>query len=271
MRPTSSVEGAESLSSSEAGGFSPLDPFPEAAEALGAARLEQLVWAFLILGLVVRAIRYLLQFPLWPDETYLAHNYLDRGYLDLMRPLDFRQIAPILYLWVQKTSVTVLGFSEYSLRLYVFLCSVASLLLFRHLAKRLLRGTALLLAVGTFSVAYPLVRYAGEAKPYGSDLFVSLVLLTLVVQWWHHPQQRRWWWALGFALPLAILLSYPAAQHHEVAECLQVVFRFFPQRVDAVDHHHVGLGVCDEIEERLQFFFPDPGNFRDQPAVEGVQ
>jgi 4-amino-4-deoxy-L-arabinose transferase-like glycosyltransferase len=191
-------------------GFSLLDPFPEAARALGPQRVNQLIWAFLILGLVVRTIRYLLQFPLWPDETYLAQNYLDRGYLGLMRPLDFIQIAPILYLWVQKTFVTVLGFSEYSLRLYVFLCSLGTLFLFRHLAGRLLRGTALVLAVGVFAVAYPLIRYSAEAKPYGSDFFVSLVLLCLMIEWWRAPQQRRWWWALGLALPLGLLLSYPA-------------------------------------------------------------
>jgi 4-amino-4-deoxy-L-arabinose transferase-like glycosyltransferase len=112
----------------------------------------------------------------------VAHNYLDRGYLELLRPLDFRQVAPFVYLWVPKTFVSVLGFSEYSLRLYVFLCSVASLLVFRRLAGRVLQGTARLLAVGTFAVAYPLLRYSAEAKPYGSDFFVSLVLLTLAVE-----------------------------------------------------------------------------------------
>ena len=158
---------------------------------LGTQRLARIVWALIALGIVVRLVRYLLAFPLWPDETYLACNFLDRGYIELMKPLDFAQIAPLLYLWVQETFIRALGFSEYTLRLYVLLCGIGSLFVFRHLAGRLLRGTAFLLAVGTFSVAYPLVRHSAEAKPYGSDMFVSLVLLALAVEWARRPQQRR--------------------------------------------------------------------------------
>ena len=153
--------------------ISPLDPFPAAAESMTPQRIQRIIWGFLLLGIAVRAVRFLLCFPLWPDEAYLAHNYLDRGYFDLLKPLDFIQIAPILYLWVQKTFVNLFGFSEYSLRLYSLLCGVASLFVFRYLAGRLLRGTALVLAFAVFAVAYPLVRYSGEAKPYGGDMLVA--------------------------------------------------------------------------------------------------
>jgi 4-amino-4-deoxy-L-arabinose transferase-like glycosyltransferase len=188
----------------------PLDPFPEAAELLGPERLGQIVWAFIALGIAVRLIRYLLRLPLWPDEAYLAHNYLDRGYLDLTRPLDFIQIAPLLYLWVQETFVKVFGFCEYSLRLLPLLCGISSLFLFRHLAGRLLRGTALLVTVATFAVAYPLIRHSADAKPYGSDVFVTMVLLTLTVEWCRRPQSLGWWLALTLAMPVAELMSYPA-------------------------------------------------------------
>ena len=191
--------------------FSPLDPFAAAAETLTPERIRRILWAFLLLGIAVRAIRFLLCFPLWPDEAYLAHNYLDRSYLDLLKPLDFIQIAPILYLWVQKAFVSLLGFSEYSLRLYSLLCGIASLFVFRCLAGRLLRGTALVLALAVFAVAYPLVRYSGEAKPYGGDMLVSLILVTLAILWQEQPDKSRWWWALTLAMPLAVLLSYPVA------------------------------------------------------------
>ncbi len=191
--------------------FSPLDPFSAAGTAIGPDRLARIVWAFLALGILVRAIRYLLDFPLWPDEAYLAHNFLDRNYLELLKPLDFGQVAPLLYLWIQKAAVTVGGFSEYSLRLFAFAGSIASLFLFRQLATRLLQGLARLLAIGTFAVAYPLVRYAAEAKPYGSDMLVALGLLVLLVEWrLRHREQQRWSWAMALAMPLAVLLSYPA-------------------------------------------------------------
>ncbi len=192
-------------------GFTPLDPFPAAARIFGTDRLNQTVCALLVLGIVIRTIRYLLNFPLWPDEAYLAHNYLDRSFLELTQPLDYIQIAPILYLWLQHAILKLLGFSELTLRLSVFACSIGSLFLFRHLAGRLLQGSAYLLAFGTFAVAYPLTRYSAEAKPYGFDMFVSLALLTLTVEWYLAPDSRRWWWALTLALPLALPLSYPAA------------------------------------------------------------
>ena len=111
---------------------------------------------------------------------------------------------------MQKTVVAICGFSEYSLRLYAFLGSVASLLLFRHLAGRLLQGMARLMAIATFAVAYPLIRYSAEAKPYGSDMLVTLLLLVLLIEWRLGRARTRWFWALAVAMPVAILLSYPA-------------------------------------------------------------
>ena len=202
--------GKQTAAPNPADGFTPLDPFPAAAQWFGADRLAWIAWAFVGLGIAVRLVRFLLDFPLWPDESYLAHNYLDRGYLDLLRALDYGQVAPLLYLWVQKTVVTICGFSEYSLRLYAFGGSIASLLLFRHLAGKLLQGIARLMAIGTFAVAYPLVRYSAEAKPYGSDVLVTLVLLVLLTHWRVERQRTRWLWGLAVAMPVAVLLSYPA-------------------------------------------------------------
>jgi 4-amino-4-deoxy-L-arabinose transferase-like glycosyltransferase len=200
----------QARSGKAAGGFVPLDPFPAAAAMLGEVRLAQITWALIGLGVAVRLIRYLLNFPLWPDEAYLAHNYLDRGYLQLLQPLDYGQVAPLLYLWLQKTVVAVCGFSESSLRLTAVLGSIASLFLFRHLAGRLLDGVARLMAIGTFAVAYPLIRYAAEAKPYGTDMLVTLLLLVLLVEWRLDRAKTRWLWGLAAAMPIAVLLSYPA-------------------------------------------------------------
>ena len=187
-----------------------LDPFAGQAAALSARRLSQITWGLLILGIVARSIRYLLRFPLWPDEAFLSANFLERGYLDLMQPLDYGQVCPLLFLWVQLTFVKLLGFSEYTLRLFPFLCGIGSLFVFRYLAGRLLKGTALALAVGVFSVAYPLIRYSAEAKPYGCDMFVSLVLVTMAVGCAGAERKTRWLWALAAVAPIAVGLSYPA-------------------------------------------------------------
>jgi hypothetical protein len=188
----------------------PLDLFPGRAGPLSAEQIQRWMWFLIALGILARAFRYALRFPLWGDESYLSASLLDRGFLDLTRPLEYHQVCPLLYLWVQRALVKLLGFSEYTLRLWGFACSIASLLLFRWLARCVLRGTALLMAVGIFAVGYPGIRYAAEAKPYECDLAVALVLLTCAVRWWRRPESDRWLWVLAAVLPLALGLSYPA-------------------------------------------------------------
>lgn len=188
----------------------PLRLFPSRRDPLTPERVRQLVWLFLAVGVAARLARYLLRFPLWCDEGYLAVNLLDRGYLGLMEPLEYRQVAPLLFLWVELTAVKLLGFSEYSLRLFSLVCGLASLAVFRHLAGRLLQGTALVLAVGVFAVSYPCIRYSAEVKPYGSDALVALVLFALTVEWLRATERRGFLWAMAALMPLVVGLSYPA-------------------------------------------------------------
>lgn len=173
-------------------------------------RVRRLVWAFLLLGILARSVRYFLCFPLWDDECFLCFNFIDRGYMELLQPLQFHQVAPWLFLWIEATMVKLFGFSELILRLFPFLCSIGSLFLFRALVRRFLKGSALVLAIAVFAVAYPGIRYAGEAKQYASDLFVSLALLNLVVYWWQRPENTKPLWWLVAVMPIAISLSYPA-------------------------------------------------------------
>ena len=174
------------------------------------------ILAFVLLGLVARCVRYGLCFPLWEDECFLCVNLLGPGYEGvasfeaLTGPLQYRQMAPPLFLFAQLAAVKALGFNEWALRLLPFLCSVGGLLLFARLAVRLAPGRAATLAVGLFAVAYPGVRYAAEAKQYASDTLVALILLSLAVQW-RQTGRTRWLWAAAAFAPVAIGVSYPAA------------------------------------------------------------
>ncbi len=165
---------------------------------------------FVALGILVRGVRYLLNFPLWCDETMIGANFLDRGYADLFRPLDYRQVCPLLFLVIELTSVKLLGFSEMTLRLFPAICGIASVPLFRHFAGRILSGVPFLLAVAVFAVSGWPLRYVAEVKPYASDLFAALALLTLAVEWLREPGRTRWLWASAVAVPFAVALSYPA-------------------------------------------------------------
>jgi hypothetical protein len=190
--------------------FAPLARFRGEEGLLSPQAQRRWLLALLILGVVLRLTRYLLRFPLWEDEAMLSANLLDRGYRELLQPLHYCQVAPTLFLWTQLTIVKLLGFNEYALRLVPFLCGLGSLLLFRHVAGRLLQGISLVLAVGLFSVAYPMTRYAAEAKPYGCDLLVALAILALAMEWLRRPGRTRWLWCLTALVGPAVGYSFPA-------------------------------------------------------------
>ena len=168
------------------------------------------IWLFVGLGIAVRLLRYFVNYPIWHDEAFLAVNFWDRDYVDLLRPLDYGQVAPWLFLAIERTLVTWLGYSEPALRLFPTICSALSVPLHCHVAGRLLRGTPKLLAVAVFAVSFYPIRHGAEIKPYASDLLVALILLALALEWIRSPESSRWWWALTALVPILVAISYPA-------------------------------------------------------------
>jgi 4-amino-4-deoxy-L-arabinose transferase-like glycosyltransferase len=186
-------------------------PATEQRTSTPSARLiVHLTWGFVGLGVLLRLARYLLRFPLWADECFVAINFIDGDFADMLRPLRYSMVCPLLVLWSQLGVVKLLGFSELTLRLPATLASIGSLLLFRYLSGRLLQGWAWLLAVGIFAVSYYPIRHGCEVKPYAMDLLVALVLLTLAVEWLLARDRARWWWLLAAVMPLALGFSYTA-------------------------------------------------------------
>ncbi len=58
-------------------------------------------WVFVGVGLALRIVAYLLNFPLWWDEAFVAVNLLRRDYAGLLRPLDYGQVCPLVFLWAR--------------------------------------------------------------------------------------------------------------------------------------------------------------------------
>jgi hypothetical protein len=171
--------------------------------------VKQATWTFVGLGILLRLGRYAMDYPLWWDEAFVAVNFIRRGYLDLLRPLDYGQVCPILFLWVELAVTKLFGFSEWTLRLFPLACALVSVVLFRRLASRVVQGVPLLAAVAVFAVSYHPIRHAADVKPYASDLLASLALLTGALEWLRRPERAVWLWALAAIAPLAVALSHP--------------------------------------------------------------
>ncbi|HLJ93675.1 MAG TPA: glycosyltransferase family 39 protein [Gemmataceae bacterium] len=166
--------------------------------------------ALIALGVLWRTVRYLWRFPLWGDEAFVCLNFLDRGYRELIQPLRFHQVAPLLFLWGEATVYRWLGGSELALRLLPFLAGLGSLALFWRLAWRSLPPRGALLATGILAIAYYPVRHSCEAKPYAFDLLMALAILVPALSWLQEPYRWRWLLILTLLTPVALGLSYPA-------------------------------------------------------------
>lgn len=173
-------------------------------------RWDRLMLAFISLGLLARTVRYILQFPLWDDESFLCVSLYQCGFRELLEPLTRHQVAPFLFLWLEKAMVLLFGFNELSLRLIPFIVSIASIFLFALLVRRLLSGPTQVFCMAWFAVSYPGIRYAAEAKQYATDMFASLLLIVLTVEWLRRPGALKWFAGLIIWCPVAICLSLPA-------------------------------------------------------------
>jgi hypothetical protein len=147
------------------------------AWALRALRSSELLGIVICIGIALRVAQYLANRSLWIDETWLALNLLSRSFGHLTKPLDFSQGAPIGFLFAEKLVSSVLGFSEYALRLVPLLCGIASLIAFALVARRVLPKAVAPLAALLFAVADGLIYYSSELKPYAGDVTASIVLI----------------------------------------------------------------------------------------------
>ncbi len=173
-------------------------------------RFGRWMTAFIVVGLAWRALRYLLAFPVWGDEAFVAWNLLTRDFAGMTRPLEYSEFVPLLFMWVQLGVCRLAGFSEHALRLVPFLCGAGALLLFADFCRRTMRTPATAAAVGIFAVSYYLVRHGAEIKPYAGDAFAAALLLNLGWRVHERPSRGRWA-ALLIVAPTAMWWSYPSA------------------------------------------------------------
>jgi hypothetical protein len=161
-------------------------------------------------GVLWRTVRYVLQFPVWGDEAFICLNFLDRGYLDLLQPLRYGQVAPVLFLWSELAAYRVLGGSELALRLLPCLAGIGSLVLFWRWARQSVGPLAGVLGLSILAVSYYPVRHCCEIKPYSFDLCLSLAVLAPAAAWLRRPERSRPLAVLVVLVPLVVAGSYPA-------------------------------------------------------------
>ncbi len=138
--------------------------------------------ALVAAGIGVRVYQWALNRSLWLDEAYLAVNLVERDLVGLLRPLEYDQSAPYLFLAATDLLVSVFGYDERVLRLLPLVASSAALVLFWRLLARTAAPAVVPLGVGIFALSYPLVFYAQELKQYAVEVFLVVWVLYLLVR-----------------------------------------------------------------------------------------
>lgn len=170
---------------------------------------NRFVFYFLISsGIILRIFEFVVGRSLWEDEAKLALNIIERGYLDLMQPLRFFQVAPLPFLWTERFFFTIIPSPDYALRIFPLLCGIGMLYPLWYLVRKATKSEALALWTLAFAAFNPFsVYYAVEIKQYSSDLFLAILLPALYFKATELPSEKRKWLLILTAIP-AMFFSY---------------------------------------------------------------
>lgn len=169
--------------------------------------LNILFFLVLVLGLYLRFYQYLMGRSLWEDEAHLALNFITRDYSELLKPLDYIQAAPPVFLLTVKAFTHGWGNNEYALRALPFLSSILTLPLFYYILLSLTRSKiAALTGFLPFAVNIAVIYYSSELKTYELDVATFLLMTYLSIS--KHPfvTGRRNLW-LGIAGCICLMYS----------------------------------------------------------------
>jgi hypothetical protein len=217
---------------------------PETGREQGSAggwlgfRYKRWLWILCAGGIAARLQQYLFNRSLWLDESLMALNLLHRSFAQLAKPLDYQLVAPLAWLFAEKSCSLLFGPSELAFRLVAVLGGSLAMVLLALLAWRLVAPRAALVAVGLFALSPPLIYYSSELKPYGSDsaacallwllgfwalrerlTAIKVVVLSLAgaaLLWFSHP-------ILFVAGGLAVAVLAAAIAEHNWQRCLGFV------------------------------------------------
>ena len=132
----------------------------------------------ILIGAVLRSIQFFGATSLWFDELTSALNIQSRSFYQLAtQQLDYNQVAPVGFLYLEKISALIFGENDFAYRFFPWLLSLISLPLFLQISKKFLSGTYLLGSLILFSGSYAAFIYSGQAKQYSGDLTACLLLV----------------------------------------------------------------------------------------------
>lgn len=162
-----------------------------AADGPAPLAIDKVLVIIAIIGIVLRILRYAHNRSLWLDEIFLSNNLIHKSAAQLLGTLDYRQGAPPLFLLLCKAAISLLGSSEYALRLIPLLAGIGSVIVFAALVRNLLGGWPAIAAMALFALLEPLVYYSSEVKQYSMDVLVAAAILWAAIRIAKNPSTKN--------------------------------------------------------------------------------
>lgn len=159
----------------------------------------------LFLSLPARFVR--LNDSIWMDEAWVANSLLEPSLHDVFFTKTWTQSSPPLFLLLERWTTGFLGSSEAALRMLPLAAGLAGLVLAALALRRWLSTPAALLGFTLLCSNYYVIKYCQQVKQYGTDFFVSALLLLLVGRYLESGS-RRHLVALLAAGAAGLFLSY---------------------------------------------------------------
>ena len=205
------------------------------------ARTEQNPWGrqkklllgfcigFVLMGISLRLLRLGLNFPLWGDEAFVALNFFDSDFASLTKPLRHYQIAPLGFLWLEKTAVLLFGTSEFTLRITPCIAGIFAFLISFKAAQNITPPKTALLTLAIMAVSYYPIRHSCEVKPYAFDFLAASIFLWLGSNALKNNATSRPIFLLAALSPILLFTSFPAA-FSAGSVCIALAFHILQQK-----------------------------------------
>ncbi len=167
------------------------------------------VWADVALVAIIAGAHVRLQswkagVPIWLDEQMISLNIRDRDFTELAGPLEFNQVAPLGWLWIERLAVRIAGADEWVLRFAPLAFGIGTIVVAWWIGRRWLGpvGAVVLTLLCAFTPQF--LRYSDQVKQYTSDTFWVLMLVALAGWVLDDPRRTRrpyvWWAVAALAL-----------------------------------------------------------------------
>ncbi len=139
-----------------------------------------ILYVILFAGFVIILRDYIGNRSFWIDEAMLGLN-MSRSFRELLSPLDYGQMSPILFLYASRALTLFLGIKDYVLRIIPLLAGLGSLYVFYLLSKKIINKTAAIIALLLFILSESIIYYSTEFKQYSLEAFFAILFFYLFI------------------------------------------------------------------------------------------